>query len=123
MEFDHLSNIAIGCAIEVHRRLGPGLLESAYEHCLAHELIRSGVDCQSQVPLPIRYRDVQLDCGYRVDILVKGQLIIELKCVTELKAIHQAQLMTYMKLAEVPVGLLLNFNVSVLRDGIKRFVL
>ena len=123
MEFDDLSNIVIGCAIEVHRRLGPGLLESAYEHCLAHELIRSGIECQSQVPLPIRYRDVQLDCGYRVDILVKGQLIIELKCVAALKAIHQAQLMTYMKLAEVPVGLLLNFNVSVLRDGIKRFVL
>ena len=123
MEFDELSNRVIGCAIEVHRHLGPGLLESAYEQCLAHELSRHGVAFDMQKALPVPYKDVRLDCGYRVDILVENRLIIELKSVEEIKGIHEAQLLTYMKLAGVKTGLLMNFNVSKLKDGIKRFVL
>ena len=123
MEFDDLSNRVIGCAIEVHRELGPGLLESAYEQCLAHELKRSGIRFQLQHPQPVRYKEIQLDCGYRIDILVDDQLILELKSVEEIKGIHEAQLLTYMKLAGVKIGLLINFNKTKLKDGIKRFVL
>jgi GxxExxY protein len=123
MEFDELSNRVIGCAIEVHRQLGPGLLESAYEQCLAHELNRNGIKFQLQCPLPVQYKDIRLDCGYRIDILVEDQLIVELKSVDEIKGIHEAQLLTYMKLAGMKIGLLMNFNVTKLKDGIKRFVL
>jgi GxxExxY protein len=123
MEFDELSNRVICCAIEVHRSLGPGLLESTYEQCLAHELTLRGVGFRLQFPLPVRYKGVLLDCGYRVDVLVEEKLILELKSVEELKGIHEAQLLTYMKLAGIPTGLLINFNVRKLRDGIKRFVL
>ncbi len=123
MEFDELSNRVIGCAIEVHRHLGPGLLESTYEQCLAHELSRNGSAFQLQLVLPVQYKDVRLDCGYRVDILVENQLVVELKSVEEIKGIHEAQLLTYMKLAGVKIGLLMNFNVTKLKDGIKRFVL
>ncbi len=123
MEFDELSNRVLGCAIEVHRHLGPGLLESAYEQCLAHELSRNGIAFQLQHSLPVQYKDVRLDCGYRIDILVENQLIVELKSVEEIKGIHEAQLLTYMKLAGVKIGLLMNFNVTKLKDGIKRFVL
>jgi GxxExxY protein len=123
MEFDDLSNRVIGCAIEVHRHLGPGLLESAYEQCLAHELSRNGIAFQLQHSLPVQYKDVRLDCGYRIDILVENQLIVELKSVEEIKGIHEAQLLTYMKLAGLKIGLLMNFNVTKLKDGIQRFVL
>ena len=123
MEFDELSNRVIGCAIEVHRQLGPGLLESAYEQCLAHELNRNGISFQLQHPQPVQYKDIRLDCGYRIDILVKNELIVELKSVEEIKGIHQAQLLTYMKLSGVKIGLLINFNVTKLKEGIKRFVL
>lgn len=123
MEFDELSNRVIGCAIEVHRHLGPGLLESTYEQCLAHELRSNGIEFQLQYPLPVHYKDVRLDCGYRIDVFVEKQLILELKSVEEITGIHKAQLLTYMKLAEVKVGLLMNFNVAKLSDGIKRFVL
>ena len=123
MEFDDLSNRVIGCAIEVHRELGPGLLESAYEQCLAHELNRNAISFQLQHPQPVQYKDVRLDCGYRIDILVENELIVELKSVEEIKGIHQAQLLTYMKLSGVKTGLLINFNVTKLKDGIKRFVL
>ena len=123
MEFDELSNRVIGCALQVHRELGPGLLESAYEQCLAHELKLNGIDFELQHPLPVKYKDVRLDCGYRVDVLVEDKLIIELKSVEQIKAIHQAQLLTYMRLAGVKIGLLINFNVTKLKDGIKRFVL
>lgn len=122
MEFDDLSNRVIGCAIEVHRHLGPGLLESAYEQCLAHELSRNNIAFQLQLAQPVRYKDVLLDCGYRIDILIENQLIIELKSVEKLLGIHEAQLLTYMKLAEMKLGLLMNFNVSKLKEGIKRFV-
>jgi GxxExxY protein len=123
MEFEELSHRVIGCAIEVHRRLGPGLLESAYEQCLAHELKRNEIQFDQQRPQPIRYKGTQLDCGYRIDLLVEDTLLLELKSVNQLKGIHEAQLLTYMKLAGIKTGLLINFNVTKLKDGIKRFVL
>jgi GxxExxY protein len=127
MKFDGLSNRVIGCAIQVHRDLGPGLLESTLEQPryapLAHELRLSGIAFRLQWPLPVHYRGVRIDCGYRVDIFVEDALILELKCVERIMSIHQAQLITYMKLAGIKVGLLINFNVIRLRDGIRRFVL
>ena len=123
MEFDDLSNRVIGRAIEVHRELGPGLLESTYEQCLAHELQRIGISFRLQHPLPVKYKDIQLDCGYRIDVLVENQLILELKCVETIKGIHEAPLLTYMKLAGMRVGLLINFNNTKVKNGIKRFVL
>ena len=123
MKFDGLSNKVLGCALEVHRQLGPGLLESAYEQCLAYELNRAKVRFKLQVELPVEYKQIKLDCGYRIDLLVDDQLIVELKSVDQLLKVHEAQILTYMKLAKVQVGLLMNFNVEVLRKGIKRFVL
>ncbi len=123
MEFDPLSSRVIACAIKVHRNLGPGLLESAYEQCLSHELNLAGNQFKVQQALPVQYKGTRLDCGYRVDLLVEDQLIVELKCVEAILGIHQAQLLTYMRLAHVRVGLLINFNVTLLRDGIRRFVL
>lgn len=123
MEFDELSSRVIGCAIEVHRGLGPGLLESTYEQCLAHELTLNGIQFELQYPLPVEYKGVRLECGYRVDVMVEKKMILELKSVDRITAIHEAQLLTYMKLAKLKVGLLINFNATRLRDGIKRFVL
>ena len=123
MEFDELSRRMIGCAIEVHRNLEPGLLESTYRQCLACELSHAGVPFQMEVPLPVRYKDVLLDCGYRIDLLVRSDLIVEIKSVETLLPIHQAQILTYMRLARIPIGLLMNFNVTKLQNGIKRFVL
>ena len=120
---EDLTGKVIGCAIEVHRHLGPGLLEPTYEHCLAHELYLASIDFRLQWPLPVRYKGVRLDCGYRVDVLVDNRLIIELKAVEALAGIHQAQLLTYMRLAQIRLGLLINFNVELLKKGIKRFVL
>ena len=123
MEFDKLSHQVIGCSIEVHSQLGPGLLESTYEQCLAHELSSNGIDFELQAQLPVMYKDIRIDCGYRIDIIVENKLIVELKSVEHLTNIHEAQLLTYMKLAQVRTGLLINFNVTVLKNGIKRFVL
>ena len=123
MEFDTLSNRVIGYAIEVHRVLGPGLLESTYEQCLAHELVQAAIGFKLQQALPVQYKGLRLDCGYRVDMLVQDELILELKSVDALLAIHHAQLLTYMKLAGIKTGLLMNFNVPRLKIGIKRFVL
>jgi len=123
MEFDELSNRVIGCALEVHRTLGPGLLESTYEQCLAHELSLAGISFKLQCPLPVKYKGIKLDCGYRIDLLVNDELIVELKSVDQIMGIHQAQLLTYMKLFGAKVGLLINFNVEILKTGIKRFVL
>ena len=123
MKFDQLSNRVIGCALEVHRTLGPGLLESTYEQCLAHELSQSGIGFKLQWPLPVEYKGIKLDCGYRVDLFVDDELIVELKSVDKITGIHKAQLLTYMKLSRVKVGLLINFNVEILKNGIKRFVL
>ena len=123
MEFEELSKRVIGCALEVHRQLGPGLLESAYEQCLAHELTSAKISFKLQWPLPVAYKGLLLDCGYRADLLFERELIVELKAVEQLLPIHEAQLLTYMKLANIPVGLLINFNVRLLKNGIKRFVL
>ena len=123
MEFDELSRSVIGCGLEVHRNLGPGLLESTYRQCLACELSHAGILFQMEVPLPVRYKDILLDCDYRIDLLVRGELIVEIKSVEALLPIHQAQILTYMRLANVPIGLLINFNVTRLQTGIKRFVL
>ena len=122
MEFDDLSNRVIGCAIDVHRCLGPSLLESTYEQCLAHELSLGGTQFTLQQPLPVHYKGKKLDCGYRVDLLVAHGLIVELKSVDRLLPIHEAQLITYLKVSGIKVGLLINFNVEVLRDGLKRLV-
>jgi|SRR5215831_202116 len=123
MEFDDLSGSVIGCAIEVHRNLGPGLLESTYRQCLARELSHARITFQMEVPLPVRYKDILLDCGYRIDLLVSSYLIVEIKNVEALLPIHQAQILTYMRLAKIPLGLLINFIVTKLQNGIKRFVL
>jgi GxxExxY protein len=123
MKFDELSHRVIGCALNVHQALGPGLLESAYEQCLAYELLRSGIPTKVQMPLPVKYKEVELDCGYRVDLMVDDKIILELKTVDEIKPVHKAQLLTYMKLSGVRIGLLMNFNVKYLMRGIKRMVL
>ena len=123
MKFDRLSNRVIGCALEVHRHLGPGLLESTYEQCLAHELKMADIPFKLQCPLPVQYKGIKLDCGYRIDLLVDDSIMIELKRVDRVLPIHQAQLLTYMKLSVIPIGLLLNFNVKYMKSGIKRMVL
>ena len=123
MEFDPLSKQVIGCAIEVHRELGPGLLESTYQRCLVHELQSNNIICASEHPVPVEYKGVVLDCGYRVDLLVEDKLIVELKSVEHIQQVHEAQLLTYMKLTRIRTGLLINFNVTKLKNGIKRYVL
>jgi GxxExxY protein len=120
---NELTRRIIGCAIEVHKALGPGLLESAYDECLCHELALSGIRFERQVSVPVTYKGVKLNCGYQLDILVEDTVIVELKIAEQLLPIHQAQLLTYMKLCGKPVGLLINFNVPVLVEGIKRMVL
>jgi GxxExxY protein len=122
-ENDLLTERIIGLAIEVHRHLGPGLLESAYEECLCYELKHNGFSLRRQVPLPVIYKTTKLDCGYRLDLVVENAVIIELKTVDRLLPIHEAQLLTYMKLSGIRTGLLLNFNTAVLKDGIRRLML
>jgi GxxExxY protein len=112
----------IGAAIDVHRSLGPGLLESAYEACLAFELAQRGLKVEQQKPLPLVYKEVKLDCGYRLDLLVEEKIIVEVKAVDRLAPIHQAQLLSYLKLSGCEVGLLINFNVKVLKQGICRLI-
>jgi GxxExxY protein len=115
--------VVIGCAIEVHRHLGPGLLESSYEHCLMYELAKKGIIAKSQVVLPINYKGVEIDAGYRLDILIPGQLVLELKAVDKLVPIHTAQVLTYLKLTGLKTGFLINFNERKLTDGLKRISL
>jgi GxxExxY protein len=115
-----ITEAIIGAAIEVHRVLGPGLLESAYQACLAYELVQREVGFTRQVPLPVTYRDVKIDCGYRLDFLVEGLVVVEIKSVERLAPIHSAQVITYLKLMKCPVGVLLNFNVTALTHGIRR---
>ncbi len=122
MNIDELTGKIIGCAIEVHRILGPGLLESAYEECLAYELRKAGLSFERQNSLPIVYKEIKLDHGYRLDIVVEEEVIIELKAVEAITPVHQAQMLTYMKLSGIDLGLIINFNVKLLKDGIKRFV-
>ncbi len=119
-DINKLTGEIIGAAIEVHKTLGPGLLESAYEECLCHELKLRGIPYERQKELPIEYKGVKLDCGYRLDIVAEQSLIVELKSCERLEPIHKAQLLTYLKLTGIKVGLLINFNVPVLKEGIKR---
>jgi len=122
-ESDPLTHSIIGAAIEVHRGLGPGLLESAYEACLLYELRLQGISVKAQQPLPVFYKNVILDCGYRLDLLVEDKVIVEIKSVRELVAIHEAQLLSYLKLSNCRRGLLINFNVKMLKEGIKRLII
>jgi GxxExxY protein len=122
MEINEITRTIIGCGIEVHKQLGPGLLESAYEECLVFELKQKGLRVERQKALPIQYKDIQLEYGYRIDLLVENTVVIELKSVDILHPLHEAQILTYMKFAEKKVGLLMNFNVLVLKDGVKRFM-
>jgi len=119
---NELSHRVLCAAIEVHRTLGPGLLESTYEQCLCRELQIQGLSYERQVELPVKYKGTEIDCGYRVDVVVDGRLILELKSVDKFRPVHQAQLLTYLKLAKIKLGLLLNFNVPLMKDGIKRVV-
>ena len=125
VEYPHqeLTSDIIGAAIEVHIALGPGLLESAYEVCLADELNRRGIDFERQVELPVAFKGRQLDCGYRLDFMVEDSVIVELRCVERIMPIHEAQILTYLRLARKQAGLLINFSVRMLRDGIVRKVL
>ncbi len=118
-----LTEKIIGAAIEVHRVIGPGLLESAYEECLAYELRSNGLKYERQVALPILYKGITLDCGYRIDFLVENAVVLELKAVEKILPIHEAQMLTYLKLGGWTVGLLINFNVKLVKNGIKRIVL
>lgn len=123
MIHEEITQQIIGAAIEVHRALGPGLLESTYEACLAFELAKRGLQLEEQRAIPVIYHNVKLDCGYRIDLLVNKKIIVEIKAVETILPIHEAQLLTYLKLSGCRVGLLLNFNVKVLREGLKRLVL
>ena len=120
---DPLTERVIGLAIDVHRSLGPGLLESAYEECLCFEFTQHGLEHRRQVPLPVVYKSVKLECGYRLDFVVQGHLVLELKTVERMLPVHEAQLLTYLKLGGFKKGLLLNFHAAVLKDGIRRMVL
>lgn len=122
MTENEISNLIIGCAIEVHRQLGPGLLESAYQECLCYELIAAGLSVQKELPMPIVYKNIKLDHGYRIDILVENKVVIEIKTVEAFNDVHTAQVLTYMKLGNYKLGLLLNFHVMVLKNGIKRLI-
>jgi GxxExxY protein len=122
-ERDPLTERVIGAAIEVHRVLGPGLLESVYEECLCHELSLAGIERQRQVELPVVYKGTKLNCNFFMDIVLPARLVIELKAVEKLLPIHEAQLLTYLKLSGIRLGLLLNFNVRLLKEGIKRLIL
>ena len=118
----YISRIIVGCALKVHKALGPGLLESAYEECLYYELQKAGLNVQKQKPLPLVYEDVRLEIGYRVDLLVEEKVIIEIKAVEALNDVHLAQILTYLKLSDCKLGLLINFNVSLIKNGIRRVV-
>src|SRR5687767_8605172 len=122
MEVDLLTNRIIGCAIKVHRKLGPGLLESTYESCFAFELNKAEISFERQVGLPVFYDGIRIDCGYRVDLFIERTVIVEVKAVQKLDPIFSAQLLTYLKLSQCKVGLLINFNVPVLPMGLKRIV-
>jgi len=122
MDINELSSKIIGAAIEVHKKLGPGLLESVYEECICHELSLRGISFERQKPLPVVYKGKKLDCGYRLDIVVENAIILELKSCEKIEPIHRAQLLTYLKLSDLNLGLLLNFNTPVMRDGIVRIV-
>jgi GxxExxY protein len=122
MDENELSKVIIGHALKVHKALGPGLLESAYEECLFYEIAKNGLYVDKQKAMPLIYEDVKLDCGYRLDLMVERKLIIEIKAVEALNDVHFAQLLTYLKLSGCKLGLLMNFNVTLLKNGIKRVI-
>lgn len=122
MSENEIAKIIIGCAINVHKKLGPGLLESSYEECLVYEINKTGLRVERQKALPLIYEEVRLDVGYRIDLLIEGKVIIELKAVEFLNDVHLAQILTYLKLSDCKLGLLINFNVTKVVDGIKRVV-
>ncbi|MCE7992049.1 MAG: GxxExxY protein [Roseivirga sp.] len=122
MTNNHISKQIIGAAIEVHKLLGPGLLESAYQECLYFELIQKGLNVRKEVPRPIIYKDIKLDHGYRIDLLVEERVVVELKAVEFLTDVHLAQMLTYLKLGDYKLGLLINFHVTLLKNGIKRVI-
>ncbi|MEJ5261834.1 MAG: GxxExxY protein [Ignavibacterium sp.] len=121
--FEEITKEIIGSAIDVHKELGPGLLESAYEECLFYELHKKRFNVERQKPIPIIYKEIRLECGYRADLIVENCVIVELKSIDAINPVHEAQILTYMRFADKRVGLLINFNVLRLKDGIKRFVL
>ena len=121
MEDIKLPEIIIGCAIEVHKILGPGLLESAYEECLFYELKKNGLNVERQKPIPVVYKEIKLDCGYRIDLLVENNIVVELKVADTFNPVHEAQILTYMKFSGKSIGLLINFNVTLLKNGLKRY--
>ena len=122
MEPYHITEAIIRAAMKVHSELGPGLLESAYRACLKHELMKTGLNVQAEVPLPINYNGVILDVGYRIDLVVEHRIVVELKAVQKVTALHEAQILSHLKLSKRPIGLLINFHVLRLRNGMKRFV-
>ncbi len=122
MNDNQITEIIIGCAIKVHRKLGPGLLESAYQECLLYELMKTQLNVVKEKPQPLIYEDVRLNCGYRIDLMVENRIVVEIKAVEFLNAVHLAQTLTYLKLSNCKYGLLLNFNVTKMTDGIKRLV-
>lgn len=121
MEINKITETIIGCAIEVHKDLGPGLLESAYEECLFFEIKKAGLKVERQIAVPVVYKEIKLECGYRIDLLVENIVIVELKTADAFNIVHEAQILTYMKFANKPIGLLINFNVTMLKNGIKRY--
>lgn len=122
MKLERTASQVLGKSIEVHRNLGPGLLESAYQECLFYELKQSGLSVEKEVPLPIIYKDIKLDHGYRIDLLIENQIVLELKTVEIFTDVHQAQMITYLTLGDFPLGFLLNFDVTLMKNGIKRYV-
>ena len=122
MKENEITEKIIGCAIKVHSNLGPGLLESAYKECLFYELIKSGLVVEKEKPLPLIYKEIKMECGYRIDLLVENSVVIEIKSVDAINDIHVAQVLTYLKLSKCRIGLLINFNVVKLKDGIKRLI-
>ena len=123
MEFETLSNKVLGLAIEVHKNIGPELLENTYKQCLAYELNHANIKFEMEVNLPVKYKSITISCAYRIDLLIEDELILELKNVEKLLPVHEAQILTYMKLCKIHIGLLINFNEKYLKNGIKRFVL
>jgi len=123
MLYEDLTEVFIGCAINVHKELGPGLLESAYEECLFYELEKAGLKVERQKAIPVVYKEIKLDCGYRADLIVEDKVILELKTVDDFNPVYEAQILTYLKFAKKKIGLLINFNVLRLKEGIKRYIL
>lgn len=121
-ELNKITDTIIGCSIEIHRHLGPGLLESAYRECLYYELRNEGLEVKREIPMPIIYKEIKLDHGYRMDLLVENKVVVELKTVDFIMDVHKAQLLTYLKLGNYKLGLLINFNETLLKDGIKRII-